>query len=435
MKEKISAYLFSLLPNSPTKKRLYENFISLSLLRGITYLFPLFTLPYLVRVLGPEKYGLVAFAQAFANYFNILTDYGFNMSATREISIEREDKNKVSQIFSSVLSIKFLLFILSLIIFTTIVFFIPRFAADKAVYFFSFLLVLGNTLFPIWFFQGMEKMKYITFISTLAKVFFLVCVFVFIKRPDQYALVPLFGSLGSLISGLVALILVFRSFKIRFIIPSLKEMKTQLINGWHFFTASFFTTIYTSSNTFFIGLVTGNNELVGYFAGAEKIVAAFRGLLSPISQTVYPYFSKLFYESKEKSLEILKKMGLIIGSFSLAISIIMFVLAPFISRIILGEEFSASTPLIRIMSFVPFIISLSNIFAIQGLLGLGKSKTVSKIIVFASIVHLPVFVLLTLFFSIRGAATAIVITESLVTGLSIYNFNKICNTKKRLFSL
>ena len=133
-------------------------------------------------------------------------------------------------------------------------------------------------------------------------------------------MVPLFGSLGSLISGLVALVLVFKSFKIKFIIPSLKEMKTQLINGWHFFTASFFTTIYTSSNTFFIGLVTGNNELVGYFAGAEKIVAAFRGLLSPISQTVYPYFSKLFTESREKGLKMLRKLGMIIGVFSLGLS-------------------------------------------------------------------------------------------------------------------
>lgn len=424
MKEKIFAYLFSLLPNSPTKKRLYENFISLSLLRGITYLFPLFTLPYLVRVLGPEKYGLVAFAQSFANYFNILTDYGFNMSATREISIERENKNKVSQIFSSVLSIKFLLFIFSLIIFTTIVFFIPRFAADKAVYFFSFLLVLGNTLFPIWFFQGMEKMKYITFISTLAKVFFLVCVFVFIKRPDQYALVPLFGSLGSLISGLVALVLVFRSFKIKFKVPSLKEMKTQLINGWHFFTASFFTTIYTSSNTFFIGLVTGNNELVGYFAGAEKIVAAFRGLLSPISQTVYPYFSKLFTESREKGLRMLRKLGIIIDVFSLGLSSAILIFAPFIGRIILGEKFSASIPLIRIMSPLPFIVAISNIFATQGLFAFGKSKNASRVIATAALFHLFTFNTLTALFSIKGSAVSVVLTEILIAVLSIFSFRK-----------
>jgi len=115
---------------NPTRKTLLENFLSLSFLQVANYILPLVTLPYLIRVLGPEKFGLIAFAQAFIGYFQILTDYGFNLSATREISINREDKDKVSEIFSSVMIIKIFLFIFSLLIILFIVFFFDKFRGD-----------------------------------------------------------------------------------------------------------------------------------------------------------------------------------------------------------------------------------------------------------------------------------------------------------------
>ena len=140
--------------NTEDKKRLLSNFFSLSVLQAFTYILPLLTLPYLVRNLGIDKFGLVMFSQAFIMFFSILVDYGFNLSATREISIHRDNKEKITEIFSTVIMIKVILIIVSFLILSILVFSFEIFLNNYKLYFFTFLMVIGQALFPVWYFQG-----------------------------------------------------------------------------------------------------------------------------------------------------------------------------------------------------------------------------------------------------------------------------------------
>lgn len=305
------------LANTEDKKRLLSNFFSLSVLQGANYILPLITLPYLVRVLGVEYFGLLAFAAATVTYFSILTDYGFNLTATREISIHRDNKAKVVEIFSSVMSIKIILMFVSFLLLTILVFSFEKFSKDALVYFLTFGTVVGQVLFPVWFFQGMERMKYITYLNILSKVIFTIAIFVFVQEQSDFYLVPLLTSVGFLVAGVWSLYLVKKEFGVRFELQNIDTIKHHLVEGWHVFVSRFYVSLYTTTNVILLGLFT-NNTAVGYYSIAEKIVVAIGGLFEPANQTIYPYLARKYKENFNQFVQLLKKISFIflIISFS-----------------------------------------------------------------------------------------------------------------------
>ena len=163
--------IYSILGNRE-KKIVFNNFLSLTMLQGANYILPLLILPYLVRVLGAEKFGLVMFAQSFATFLMVFVDFGFNISGTREISLNRTNKGKISEIFISIIIIKIILILAAFGFLYFAVTFIDRFSIDPYVYLLSFGVVIGQALFPVWFFQGIEKMQFVTLINILSKTIF-----------------------------------------------------------------------------------------------------------------------------------------------------------------------------------------------------------------------------------------------------------------------
>ncbi len=265
------------------------------------YLAPLVTLPYLFRVLGPAKFGLVELARVITVYFLVLTDYSFGLSATREISIRRNDPARISEVFSAVLVLRFLLVVLSAAILSAAVWTLPKLRPDWPVYYLSFGHVLGMWLFPVWLFQGLERMKHIATLTVVSKTLVIAGIFLIVRRQEDYLYVPLLQSSGAVFVGLAGLAIAIRSFGVRFRLPPSAMLKREFLDGWHLFVSKMATTMYTTSNTLILGLFT-DLTFVGYYAAGDKIVRAVQGLQLPLSQAIFPHIGRLASQSRRAAL-------------------------------------------------------------------------------------------------------------------------------------
>lgn len=397
-----------------THKTLVKNFSSLSVLQISNYLFPLITFPYLVRVLGVENYGLANFAIAFSAYFVTITDYGFNLSATREVSIFRENKEQLQRIFSSTLIIKVFLFFISALIFFPALLIFEKFRSDYLIYSIAFVGVFGSVLFPIWFYQGIEKMLSITLITIIIRFFSVAGIFIFVKMEADVVIYLILVSGATVLMGLSSMIYLFSQYDIGFSIPQKISILFRLKRGWYLFLSTLSINLYTSSNTFLLGLL-GGNVAVGYFSSANKIREAAQGILGNLGRTVYPHIGNVLQKSKSEGLIFIKKYGKLVGSLSFAVSVLIFLFAEQLVILIAGSNYQNSISVLRILAFMPFTIMLSNVFGIQLMLNLGYEKQFTKIIGWAALLNVILMFLFVPLLNEDGAALAMLLVEIFVT--------------------
>lgn len=364
---------------SPTSKGLISNFIYLSILQILNYLFPLITLPYLSRVLGVANFGVIALATAIISYFIAFVDFGFNYTAVRDIAKCRDNISKVSEIFNTVMYSRMILLIISFIILFILIQIVPIFKNNSRVIYYTFLIIPGNILLPQWFFQAMEKMKFIAILSFISKLIFTGLIFVVIKTDADYIYQPILIATGNAISGIIAMYIILKQFKIRLVIPPLKNIYDITKNSWNMFICIFFPNLYNSISILFLGQFSGKTE-IGIFDGGNRFIG--------ISQQVTNIISRVFYPFLSRRIDKHKLYNYILGLISLFMSVALFFGAELIVKIFYTEEFNDSIYVIKLMSITPILMYLNDVYGTNYLVLIKKDNILRNIIIFSSILGL-----------------------------------------------
>lgn len=401
------------------KGPMVTNFIALVLLQGVNYLLPLLSFPFLFRVLGVERWGLVTFGYSLMQYFVMFTDFGFNLSATKYISEHRNDMGKINSYLNSAMMGRFILCGISFVILCVLITCFQKFRVDATFYLLYFGIIIGNVLFPMWFFQGMENMKYITVFNMVAKSLSFLPFFIFIRQPEDYIYVPICYSFGFILAGIVSIYIVYHTMGMKWFLTSFKEIRESLKESSIYFLSRASVSLFTTSNSFILGLVCGNTA-VGYYSAAEKLYQAYNQLLGPFTGVLFPHIAK------SHDVVFFKKIFYRVSFINLFTVSLALLLSPIIIQFVYGTSEIYTLNVFRILLCASFVAIPSMLLGYPFLAAMGHPLYTNWTVVFTSILHISGLLLLYLFgiLNINTVAILVVISESMLVGFRIWGVRK-----------
>lgn len=399
-------------------KTLVQNFSYISILQIFNLTIPLITYPYLIRTIGLDKYGLIVFAQAITGYLLTIVNFGFNISGIRSVSLHRDKKHNLVEIVSSIIIIKiFLALACFLLLYCIVAVFIDD-ENYKIIFLLSFWVCLYDITFPKWYFEGTEKMKFITVIILVERLLYICLVFIVIKNSSDYLKLPLISGISALIASIIPIVIIQYKHKITFKWQGINILKRYIIKSYDIFISDIIQKINTTSNKIIIGSFLGMGEVAIYDL-ADKVVQILKLPQSVIGQILFP---KISFEKDKFFVKKAFKLSLIINS-SLFIAAIIF--SKFIVTFLGGTEMVASQIILCILLLsIPFT-AMTNIFGVQLLIAFGFQNIYRKVITFSALLFFTqmIFIWIFLGFSVINIAIASVLTETFTT-INLYHYCK-----------
>jgi len=403
-------------------KKLIINIFSLSSINIFRFLVNLITLPHLIGIYGPERWGEIVFLQIIINYFIWVIDWSLDQHSSKLISINENNPYKQNQIFKSSISAQFLILIICLFILN---FYSILFALNKHIYFYSNLILIGNFLQPHWYLHGREKIYESSMILLINRLLFSFFLLTFINQDsiiDQYFL--LLG-ISSFITGVIFSVRIFTHYSIKLEITDFKSGILVLRKSFRLFVSGIWEALKNSLASILIGSYIGQFDL-GIFNIAERIKSLAVQTMHPITQSIFPRISKKYFKDKKEANKSFLKI--LIFNFSVTFTIYVFVNL-FIYQIVnyfSNDYVNEIVSVLRIL-IILFILDsaneqfMSNYFVTNNMYNFINNNKIFKFILFISLI----FPLMHKF-EIMGVAFSILISE--LVGL-ILVIKKFCLTK------
>ena len=399
-------------------KNIVNNTIMLMIFNIAKIIFPFITLPYLTRVLTTNAYGTVAYVKTIMTYMQILVDFGFVLSATKDIVNYKNNKEKLEYVVGDTLLARIILGVIGLIIILILSFALPILRNNVLYTVLSYVVVFESVFLMDFLFRGLEKMHIITIRFILMKVISTVLTFVFIKNDSNLLWIPVLD----IISSFIAIVLVFAEIKkidLKMKFSGIKNVMKSIKNSFVYFISNVASTSFNALSTIIIGIYVSPTE-VAYWSICMQIIGTIQACYSPISDGIYPEMIR------SKNINLIKKILKIFLPIITVGCIATFFLAKPVLMILGGKKYLPGVPILQMLIPNLFVGFLAIIYGWPTLGAIGKEKEATKTTIYAIMVHilLLVILILTKNFTLYTIAVVRVITEFVLFGTRYFYYRK-----------
>lgn len=397
-------------------RTLWESLASLYGVHAFNYLVPLLTLPYLARVLGAAEWGAFAFADAYGRVVAMVVEYGFGLSAAREVARIRNDPRARSRELAGVLGAQLLLGVFASLITMILAGTVPVFANHSRLLPGALFWAMSQGASPMWYFQGIERLKLMGSLWIAARVAGAAALFLFVHAPGDGWLALFIQGTAPFLSVVAGLAIAYRDMP--FVWPSLRGGWNALRTGGSVFLYRAGANLYTSTGVLLLGFLA-SPLAVAWFAGAEKIVRAAAAATGPITQAFYPRINHLLLTDRRGAARTARlSLWLTMGVGAIT-GVALFFGAPLVVKIALGPGFEGSVPVLRLFALLPPVIGLSSTFGVQWMLALRLDRELKRIILAAGVLDIALAVTLGIRFHQTGVAVSVILAELFVAAATL----------------
>lgn len=378
-----------------------KNFLYSGILTSANFLFPLITFPYVSRVLGPNNLGIVNFVDGIISYFVLFSMLGVTTIGIREISKNRNDKQKLSEVFSSLVAITGLTTIVAIIVLVICIYAIPNFSDKKEVMFCGMLRLAFNFLLIEWFYKGLENFRYITLRALLVRLAYVIAIFIFVRNAESYTEYYLCLVAMTVVNALINF--AYSKKFVRFSFQNL-QIKKYIKPSLVLLGYGLLTSLYTTFNIAYLGFVSTDAQ-VGYYTTATKLYSICIALFTAFTGVMLPRMSHIISTGdKEHFKTLIKKSNEALLSFTIPVIFFAAYFAEEIILLISGPAYGGAVLPFRIVLPLVFIIGYEQILVIQTLMPLGKDRIILRNSIVGALVGVGLNIILVKTLQANGSA-------------------------------